>query len=218
MGQWGDQAQPARVHESRSCLTNLISFYDWVTCLVDEGKAVHVMYLDFSKAFDTVSQGILLEKLTAHGLDRSTLCWVKNWLEVQAQRVVGSVLGPVLFNVFIDHWTKSSISLQIGRSINLPEGRKTLQSDLDRLDQWAEAYRMNFNRTKCQVLHFGHNIPRKFYRLGAGLAGRLCGRNEPAGSFNAQLNMSQQCVPRCQRNPMSSWLVSEIVLPEGAGR
>ncbi|KAJ7415204.1 RNA-directed DNA polymerase from mobile element jockey-like protein [Willisornis vidua] len=53
----------------RSCLTNLISVYDWVTCLVDEGKAVDVLYLHFSKSFDTVSHSILLEKLAAHSLD-----------------------------------------------------------------------------------------------------------------------------------------------------
>ena len=63
--------------KGRSCLTNLISFYDQVTRLVDEGKAVHVIYLDFSKAFDTVSHSILLEKLAAHGLDECTLRWVK---------------------------------------------------------------------------------------------------------------------------------------------
>ena len=38
--------------KGRSCLTNLISFYDLVTCLVDEGKAVDVVYLELSKAFD----------------------------------------------------------------------------------------------------------------------------------------------------------------------
>ena len=63
--------------KGKSCLTNLISFYDPVTRLVDEGKAVDVVYLDLSKAFDTVSHSIL-QKLAAHSLDRYTLGWVRN--------------------------------------------------------------------------------------------------------------------------------------------
>ena len=57
----------------RSCLTNLISLYGKVTHLVDEGKAVDVVYLDFSKEFGTVPYSILMEKPTVNGLDRHTL-------------------------------------------------------------------------------------------------------------------------------------------------
>ena len=74
--------------KDKSYLKNLISFYDWITLLLNEGKAVEVVYLDFSKAFNTASHSILLRKLVVCGLGKYTLCWVKNWLDGQAQRVV----------------------------------------------------------------------------------------------------------------------------------
>ena len=72
----------------RSCLTNMISFYDKVTHLVGKGKAVNVVYLDFSKVFDTVPHHILVEKLAAHSWDGRMLCRVKHWLDGRAQRAV----------------------------------------------------------------------------------------------------------------------------------
>lgn len=54
--------------EDSSCLTSRMSFYSKVTQLENDGKAGDVVYLDFSQAFDTISRGILLEKLPAHGV------------------------------------------------------------------------------------------------------------------------------------------------------
>jgi len=55
--------------KGKSCLTNLIAFYNGMTGWVEEGRAVDVVYLDFSKAFNTVSHNILLGKLRKCGLD-----------------------------------------------------------------------------------------------------------------------------------------------------
>jgi len=65
-GQPGNQAQPAWVHERHILIDQPdLIFYDQVTHLVNEGKAVDVVYLDFSKAFDTAPHSILLEKVAA---------------------------------------------------------------------------------------------------------------------------------------------------------
>ena len=77
-----------RFTKGKSSLTNLISFYDKVTRLVHEGKAVDIVFLDFSKASDTVPYSILLDKLSNCRMRGFMVCWVENWLNSRAQRLV----------------------------------------------------------------------------------------------------------------------------------
>ncbi|KAF2364248.1 Reverse transcriptase domain [Trinorchestia longiramus] len=74
--------------EKRSCLTNLLDFFEEVNRIYDRTKAADLVYLDFQKAFDKVPHERLMAKMEAHGIRGNYSRWIRNWLTGRTQRVV----------------------------------------------------------------------------------------------------------------------------------
>ena len=174
----------------RNCLTQLLlCLEDW-SKMIKEGEPFDVIYTDFSKAFDSVAHQRLLCKLEHLGIRGDVLNWVRSFLSGRTQRVKvddffskwvnvtsgipqGSVLGPLLFVVFINDLPdelKYSIckmfadDCKIYRRLN-QENVNKLQVDLTNLERWSKKWQLPFNPSECKVMYFGKKNPKNYFVL-----------------------------------------------------
>ncbi|MBY0580626.1 MAG: reverse transcriptase family protein [Rickettsiales bacterium] len=170
--------------KNKSCTTNLLETLDIITDALENGHTVDMLYLDFEKAFDKVPHSRLITKLKSYGIVRNYLGWIENFLTNRKQRVVlgdtvsdwlpvisgvpqGSVLGPLLFLIFINDLpdqVKNPIKLYADDSkiINIiknPNDSINLQNDINNIMAWSSIWLTKFNYEKCKVMHIGKKNP-----------------------------------------------------------
>ena len=173
----------------RSCSSQLIEVLDDWSKALEADQSVDVLYLDFQKAFDSVPHQRLIHKLRCYGISGKLLVWIEKFLTTRTQQVAlngfssdwtevvsgvpqGSVLGPLLFLVFVNDMpeTVRSSIMMFADDTKLYSRVDTLQNelqpDLEALVRWSETWQMPFNKKKCKVLHLGRRNPNCSYAIG----------------------------------------------------
>ena len=163
---------------SRSCVTQLLQLvHEWLQAL-DKLGSIDAVFLDFAKAFDKVSHAHLLYKLECNGIKGQILTWLRDFLTSRKQRVViegqasdwlnltsgvpqGSILGPLLFLVYINDLPYSvtcnadsfADDTVLHRHIANGSDCDLLQEDLTSASDWCKSWLVTLKTQKCEVLH-----------------------------------------------------------------
>ena len=171
----------------RSTVLQLLNVMNLWTSALDRDETIDTIYLDFLKAFDTVPHRRLLGKIESFGITGHTLRWVQAFLTDRIQQVhvngahsewanvtsgipQGSVLGPILFVLYINDLPSNINSnvymfaddTKIFNNIKSPEDQVILQKDLDILAKWSDKWLLRFHPNKCKVMHLGKPLDQQY--------------------------------------------------------
>ena len=161
----------------RSTLSQLLIHFDEVLNGMLEGDSTDTIFLDYSKAFDKVDHRLLLEKMTRYGFPPNLVNWLRSFLSDRTQVVVvkgahsregnvvsgvpqGTVLGPILFIVFINDLinkvSECNVSFfaddtRISKQIDAMQSKELLQNDLLSVLSWSKTNNMELNEGKFEL-------------------------------------------------------------------
>ena len=169
----------------RSCSLQLLNVMERWTQYIENHQSWDTVYLDLAKAFDKVAHQRLLRRLSSYGIKGALLSWITSfltnrrqcvsikgststWKPVESDVPQGSVLGPILFIIYVNEIpeiVKSHIWIFVDdtKLFQTSDQAETLQEDLNNLMKWAELWELTFNVIKYKVIHYGQNNPESDY-------------------------------------------------------
>ena len=162
--------------KNRSCLKQLLTSFSEIFNCIDHGQKVDAVYFDFKKAFDSIPHQELLFKLWITGLTGPLWFWLKSYLSNRKHFVCfdsvlsnclpvlsgvpqGSILGPLLFIVYINDLptaitSVSSYLFADDTKFISPCASTLMQGDIDKLVHWCHRWNIELNYTKCKAIRF----------------------------------------------------------------
>jgi len=220
----------------RSTTTQLLSVLTNINNILDKGDQTDVIYFDLSKAFDSVPHHLLIHKLKSFGINGKLLDWLSDYLTSRFQRVLvngthsawlpvtsgvpqGSILGPLLFLLYINdlptvlsHDTICAIfadDTKICRHMRTQHDFNALQLDINNLHAWSKVWGLKFNETKCTVLSIKRNHkPTLFnYTMANAPLPRETNMNDLGIIVNEHLKWNNHIDNICTKANQRLWLV-----------
>ena len=184
-------SEPNGFTKGKSTVTNLLEAMNIWTESLQHNIPIDIIFLDYAKAFDTVPHCRLIRQVQRFGIGGTLLKWLEDFLHGRRQKVQvngavsgwvpvcsgvpqGSVIGPMLFSLFVNDCPKlidsimslfaDDTKLYAALSLSLGE-TSSIQTDLDKLQDWANMMCMRFHPDKCRTMHMGSNNPQQDYSM-----------------------------------------------------